>query len=98
MPAVEVLLGGPGTGKTTRVATRLIEMLQTKPDKRIALAAPTGKAAARMAEALQSRLHDPMAPEAVRNAPQHVRDAVAAARPARTGKVLLRGAWWGRPL
>jgi len=34
MPAVEVLLGGPGTGKTTRVATRLIEMLQANPDTR----------------------------------------------------------------
>lgn len=88
MPAVEVLLGGPGTGKTTRVATRLIEMLQANPDTRIALAAPTGKAAARMAEALQSRLHDPKAPEAVRNAPQHVRDAVAAVRPLTIHKLL----------
>jgi exodeoxyribonuclease V alpha subunit len=88
MPAVEILLGGPGTGKTTRVATRLIEMLRDKPDTRIALAAPTGKAAARMAEALQSRLHDPKAPEAVRNAPPQVRDAVAAARPVTIHKLL----------
>lgn len=88
MPVVEVLLGGPGTGKTTRVATRLIEMLQENPDTRIALAAPTGKAAARMAEALQARLHDPKAPETVRNAAQHVRDAVAAVRPLTIHKLL----------
>jgi len=44
--------GGPGTGKT-RTAARLIECtLKLRPDTRIALAAPTGKAAARLREAL----------------------------------------------
>lgn len=47
-----VISGGPGSGKTTCVA-RLIRLLKTlKPELRIALAAPTGKAAARLTEAL----------------------------------------------
>lgn len=85
---VAILLGGPGTGKTTRVATRLIEIVQDKPEARIVLAAPTGKAAARMAEALRARLHDETAPPEVRNAPQHVRDAVMAVRPLTIHKLL----------
>ncbi|SDO60384.1 DNA helicase/exodeoxyribonuclease V, alpha subunit [Nakamurella panacisegetis] len=49
-----VLGGGPGTGKTTTVA-RLLAVLhdQHGPGLRIALAAPTGKAAARLQEAVQ---------------------------------------------
>jgi exodeoxyribonuclease V alpha subunit len=49
-----VIAGGPGTGKTYTVATLLLALEQlgaTTPD-RIALAAPTGKAAARMTEAI----------------------------------------------
>ncbi|MFZ0254307.1 MAG: exodeoxyribonuclease V subunit alpha [Gammaproteobacteria bacterium] len=49
-----VLSGGPGTGKTTTV-TRILQLLieQSPADPpRIALAAPTGKAAARMQEAI----------------------------------------------
>lgn len=55
---VTVLTGGPGTGKTTTVA-RLLALLAEQaelsgsPRPRIALAAPTGKAAARLAEAVQ---------------------------------------------
>jgi exodeoxyribonuclease V alpha subunit len=55
--AVTVLTGGPGTGKTTTVA-RLLALLVEQaelagaPRPRIALAAPTGKAAARLAEAV----------------------------------------------
>jgi exodeoxyribonuclease V alpha subunit len=55
--AVTVLTGGPGTGKTTTVA-RLLALLAEQADLsdkaglRIALAAPTGKAAARLAEAV----------------------------------------------
>ena len=51
-----VLTGGPGTGKTTTVA-RMIEVLrQTNPEKRldIKLTAPTGKAANRLKESIQS--------------------------------------------
>lgn len=86
--AVEVLLGGPGTGKTTNVAARLIEMFRINPHTQIALAAPTGKAAARMAEALQTRLHDKRAPDEVRNAPEEVRKAVSNVRPLTIHKLL----------
>ncbi|HEY5787150.1 MAG TPA: exodeoxyribonuclease V subunit alpha [Microlunatus sp.] len=50
---VTVLAGGPGTGKTTTVA-KVLAMLGDQPGRppRIALAAPTGKAAARLSEAL----------------------------------------------
>jgi exodeoxyribonuclease V alpha subunit len=47
-----VLTGGPGTGKTTTVA-RLLALLAGGTGLRIALAAPTGKAAARLQEAVQ---------------------------------------------
>lgn len=53
---VSVLAGGPGTGKTTTVARLLAvfrELAAPGPAPRIALAAPTGKAAARMKEAMQ---------------------------------------------
>ncbi|EUA14502.1 exodeoxyribonuclease V, alpha subunit [Mycobacterium kansasii 732] len=55
---VTVLTGGPGTGKTTTVA-RLLAALAEQAElaghsrPRIALAAPTGKAAARLAEAVR---------------------------------------------
>jgi len=51
---VTVLAGGPGTGKTTTVA-RLLALLRAQPGPRlrVALAAPTGKAAARLAEAVR---------------------------------------------
>ncbi|MEO5833961.1 MAG: exodeoxyribonuclease V subunit alpha [Nakamurella sp.] len=49
-----VLGGGPGTGKTTTIARLLAVLLdQPGPPLRVALAAPTGKAAARMQEAVQ---------------------------------------------
>lgn len=52
---VTVLAGGPGTGKTTTVA-RLLALLRDQPGgpARVALAAPTGKAAARLEEAVRS--------------------------------------------
>jgi exodeoxyribonuclease V alpha subunit len=54
-----VIAGGPGTGKTTTVA-RLLALLEEQaavsrgPGLLVALAAPTGKAAARMAEAVHA--------------------------------------------
>lgn len=52
-----IISGGPGTGKTTTVAKILVlnQMISARP-LRIALAAPTGKAAGRMGEALQIEL------------------------------------------
>ena len=50
-----VISGGPGTGKTTTVLKLLACLLADDPGCRIALAAPTGKAAARMLEALRGQ-------------------------------------------
>lgn len=50
-----VISGGPGTGKTTTVARILAALLGRQSSLRIALAAPTGKAAQRMMEALRER-------------------------------------------
>ncbi|MAD34345.1 MAG: exodeoxyribonuclease V subunit alpha [Planctomycetes bacterium] len=52
--ALTVLCGGPGTGKTTTVAKLMSALLHEQPDLRIAIAAPTGKAAARLGEALSA--------------------------------------------
>jgi exodeoxyribonuclease V alpha subunit len=48
-----VITGGPGTGKTHTVARVLALLLTRDPSLRIAVAAPTGKAAARLAESLR---------------------------------------------
>lgn len=50
------IAGGPGTGKTTTVTRILALLLQSDPSIRIALAAPTGKAANRMAESIAQQL------------------------------------------
>jgi exodeoxyribonuclease V alpha subunit len=49
-----IITGGPGTGKTTTVARMLAILYATNPNLKVALAAPTGKAAARMAESLRN--------------------------------------------
>ena len=48
-----VISGGPGTGKTTTVVKVLALLLEQDPGLHIALAAPTGKAAARLTEAIR---------------------------------------------
>lgn len=50
-----IISGGPGTGKTTTVVNLLACLLEQHPQCRIVLAAPTGKAAARMLDALRAR-------------------------------------------
>lgn len=50
-----IVSGGPGTGKTTTVVNLLACLLARRPDTRVALAAPTGKAAARLVEAIRQR-------------------------------------------
>lgn len=50
-----VISGGPGTGKTTTVVALLGALLAQAPGLRIGLAAPTGKAAARLQEAIEAR-------------------------------------------
>jgi exodeoxyribonuclease V alpha subunit len=52
---ITVVSGGPGTGKTTTVVNILACLLALDPRCRITLAAPTGKAAARMLAAVRSR-------------------------------------------
>ncbi|NHV27933.1 AAA family ATPase [Burkholderia sp. D-99] len=55
---VTIVSGGPGTGKTTTVVGVLACLLDAHPGLRVALAAPTGKAAQRMQEALHARAGD----------------------------------------
>lgn len=53
-----MITGGPGTGKTY-ILTRIVAALKSmNPQLRIAMAAPTGKAAQRMQEALQKAFKD----------------------------------------
>lgn len=56
---LELITGGPGTGKTHGVLRRLLELAQAAHARsqgvRIALAAPTGKAAARLAESVRTQ-------------------------------------------
>ncbi|WP_332876987.1 exodeoxyribonuclease V subunit alpha [Massilia sp. S19_KUP03_FR1] len=59
--AVAIITGGPGTGKTYTVARLLALLFATAPDAaqlRIALAAPTGKAAARLKQSIDKALGD----------------------------------------
>ncbi|MBB5019410.1 exodeoxyribonuclease V alpha subunit [Chitinivorax tropicus] len=61
-----VISGGPGTGKTSTVVN-ILGALQALHDGQliIQLAAPTGKAAARMAEAIRARKHQLPLPPAI---------------------------------
>ncbi len=56
---LSIITGGPGTGKTYTLARIIAALNQTILDIRIAMAAPTGKAAQRMQEALQNSFNDP---------------------------------------
>lgn len=57
--AVAIITGGPGTGKTYTVARLLALLFATAPEasrQRVALAAPTGKAAARLKQSIDKAL------------------------------------------
>jgi exodeoxyribonuclease V alpha subunit len=62
-----VITGGPGTGKTTLVTKILALLLMMDPGLTIALAAPTGKAARRIAESIQAGVERLDCPEDVRS-------------------------------
>ncbi|GAM07772.1 recBCD enzyme subunit RecD [Geobacter sp. OR-1] len=66
--SLAVIAGGPGTGKTTTVVKILALLLELHRGKelRIALAAPTGKAAARLIEAVSQALESLALPEEIR--------------------------------
>jgi exodeoxyribonuclease V alpha subunit len=53
-----IISGGPGTGKTSTVANLLACLIAQDASCRVALAAPTGKAAARMLDAIRERAAD----------------------------------------
>ncbi len=53
-----VIAGGPGTGKTTTVSRILALLLEQDPALKVVLAAPTGKAVARMKQSLDLNLPD----------------------------------------
>ncbi len=54
-----IITGGPGTGKTTTVAKILSLLYEENPNLNVKLAAPTGKAAMRMKEALATNKQVP---------------------------------------
>ncbi|MCF6218710.1 MAG: exodeoxyribonuclease V subunit alpha [Gammaproteobacteria bacterium] len=65
-----VITGGPGTGKTTTVVkllALLVEQQEATPP-RIALAAPTGKAAARLSESIREKKSQLLCSDTVREA------------------------------
>jgi exodeoxyribonuclease V alpha subunit len=83
-----LVTGGPGTGKTTTVA-RMLALLAARSDGlRIALAAPTGRAAARLAEAVADAL--------ARDVAEGRLDADVAARIPRQAQTLHRLLGWQR--
>ncbi len=70
LKSFSVITGGPGTGKTTTVVkllALLVEQREATPP-RIALAAPTGKAAARLSESIREKKSQLLCSDAVRDA------------------------------
>ena len=63
-----LLTGGPGTGKTRTIVIMLAALLKAKPKLRVALAAPTGKAAFRMRESVLQTMDVLDLPDTIRSA------------------------------
>lgn len=61
-----LISGGPGTGKTTTVLKILMLLLERDPELQIQMAAPTGKAAARLQESVREGLGNVDCPPDVR--------------------------------
>ena len=74
-----IITGGPGTGKTTTLGKLLRILYAMEPGARVALAAPTGKAANRMLESLKS---------SCAGYPREVRDLVASLKPSTLHRLL----------
>lgn len=67
--ALTIICGGPGTGKTTTVVNILALLLQAvDPELKIALGAPTGKAAMRLSESIGNSLSQLDLPDEIRHA------------------------------
>ncbi len=82
---VAMIVGGPGTGKTYSVARLLAVLLQQDPNVRVALAAPTGKAAARLQESIAVALAQP---DVVAHVAEPARAALAATVPTTVHRLL----------
>ncbi|MFM2078406.1 MAG: RecBCD enzyme subunit RecD, partial [Actinomycetota bacterium] len=82
---VSMVVGGPGTGKTYSVSRLLAVLLEQDPQLRIALAAPTGKAAARLQESIAAALAEP---DVVAHISGPVRTMLAAAVPTTIHRLL----------
>lgn len=78
-----IITGGPGTGKTTTVAKILQILYAINADLKVALVAPTGKAAARMAESLKAT-----AASGISNIPQNIAAKFANLQPATIQRLL----------
>lgn len=76
-----IITGGPGTGKTWTIAQLVIALFKQSPNMSIALAAPTGKAAQRMQEALDKGIESSI--DASKNA-QLLNDIKNKLEPAKT--------------
>lgn len=85
---VTVIAGGPGTGKTHTIGTLVAVLAATGAIdlNRVALCAPTGKAAARLGEAVRQRAHEMGGP--------NLEEAVKVITPSTIHRLL--GLSWGR--
>ena len=82
---IALVVGGPGTGKTYSVARMLAVLLEQQPSLRVALAAPTGKAAARLQESIAAALQQP---DVEQHISAEVRGTLAAVTPSTIHRLL----------